>query len=146
MRIFHSVLGIPPVAGGGVGGSRQASERPHRADSTKRAKRAMSMCMRTLILGVAIGIVPAVTTVSPTQAGMIGKLQVTEPGSLAESVRGRPGGGVSPGNTVRSGSVVAQGGTRVWPNRGALVDSRSLNLKAKQLPRGRRCGHGGCPP
>jgi hypothetical protein len=106
----------------------------------------MSMCMRTLILGVAIGIVPAVTTVSPTQAGMIGKLQVTEPGSLAESVRGRPGGGVSPGNTVRSGSVVAQGGTRVWPNRGALVDSRSLNLKAKQLPRGRRCGHGGCPP
>jgi hypothetical protein len=49
----------------------------------------MSMCMRTLIVGAAIGIVAAVTTISPTQAGMIGagKLQITKPAPLAEPVR-----------------------------------------------------------
>src|SRR6266568_4290077 len=90
---------------------------------------AMSTCMRTLILGTAIGIAAAVTTISPTQAGMIGpgKLQITEPASLAEPVRSRVGGGASAASTVRSGSVVAQGSTRLWPGRGTFVDSRSLN-------------------
>jgi hypothetical protein len=105
----------------------------------------MNMNMRTLILGAAIGIAPTVTTISPTQAGMIGpgKLQITEPASLVEAVRSRMGS-VSAGSTVRSGSVAAQGGTRVWPGRNIYVDSRALNLKAVQVPRGRYCHHGGC--
>ncbi len=46
----------------------------------------MNMCMRTLILGAAIGI--AAAAISPTQAGMIGpgNLQITEPASLAVPV------------------------------------------------------------
>jgi nucleoid-associated protein YgaU len=89
------------------------------------------MSMRVLILGAAIGIAPA--TISPTQAAMIGpgKLQITEPASLAEPVRARSGSGVSRVSTVRSGSGVAQGGTA---GRGTRVDSRSLNLKAAQVP------------
>jgi hypothetical protein len=48
----------------------------------------MNMHMRALILGAAIGIAAAVTTISPTQAGMIspGKLHITEPESLAVPV------------------------------------------------------------
>jgi hypothetical protein len=48
----------------------------------------MSMNMRTLILGAAIGIAAVMTTISPTQAGLIGpgKLHITEPGSLAVPV------------------------------------------------------------
>jgi methyl coenzyme M reductase subunit C len=100
----------------------------------------MSMCMRTLILGAAIGIAPAVTTISPAHAGVIGpgKLHITEPASLAELVRGRMGSGASRVSTVRSGSGVAQGGTAsIWPGSDTRVDSRSLNLKAAQVP-GRR--------
>ena len=118
----------------------------------------MNVSMRTLILGAAIGVAAAVTTISPTQAGMIGpgKLQITEPTSLAEPVRGRPGGGgVSLGSTVRSGSGgVAQGPTRPWPGKGAFVDSRALNLKALNTQGGHYhghrtggghwCHHGGC--
>jgi hypothetical protein len=102
----------------------------------------MSMCERTLILGVAIGIALAVTTTSASQAGMIGpgKLQITEPTSLVEPVRARMGSSVSAGSTVRSG------GPTPGPGRigGITVDPRALNLKAKQLPRGRYCHHGGC--
>jgi len=114
--------------------------------------------MRTLILGAAIGIAPVVTIISPTQAALIGpgKLQVTQPTPLAEPVRGRMGsGGVSLGSTVRSGSGgVAQGGTRPLPNRGIVVDSRALNLKAlntlvgsyhgHRAGGGQWCHHGGC--
>jgi hypothetical protein len=82
----------------------------------------MNMCMRNLILGAAIGIAPAVTTISPAQAGMIGpgKLHITEPASLVEPVRGRR------------------------PGRHIYVGSRVLNLKAVQFPRGRYCHHDGC--
>jgi hypothetical protein len=99
----------------------------------------MSTCMRTLILGAAVGIAAAVPTISPTHAGVIGPgmLHNTEPALLAEPVRARMGS-VSRVSTVRSGSSVAQGGTaRVLPGNGVRVDSRSLNVKATQVP-GRR--------
>jgi hypothetical protein len=53
----------------------------------------MSMCMRTLILGAAIGIAAAVTTISPTQAGMIGAgtLQITEQAPHDSSCAGLTG-------------------------------------------------------
>ena len=104
----------------------------------------MSTYMRALIWGAAIGIAVVVTTTSPTQSGMIGPrtLQITEPASLVEAVRSRTGS-VSAGSSVRAGGV-ARGGTRVWPGRSIYVDSRALNLKAVQVPRGRYCHHGGC--
>jgi hypothetical protein len=106
----------------------------------------MTMCMRALIVGAAIGIPAA--TISPTQAGMIGpgKLQITEPASLAEPVRARVGSGVSPGSTVRSGGGLAYGGgSRPSPSRGVVVNSQALKLKAVQVrPKGHWCHHGGC--
>jgi hypothetical protein len=100
----------------------------------------MNMYMRTLILGAAMGVAAAVTTISPTQAGMIGpgKLQITEPASLVEAVRARVG--VSRLSTVRAGRVTP-GSARIGS---ITVDPRALNLKAKQSPRGRYCHHGGC--
>jgi hypothetical protein len=83
MRIFGLSAGNTAVSGRGVGGSRQAQEAS--APMRTQRKRAMNMYMRTLILGAAIGIAAAVTTISPTQAGVIGpgKLHITEPESLA---------------------------------------------------------------
>src|SRR5262245_66469482 len=70
-----------------VGASRQAKKRPHRADSTERAhERTMCIFMRTQILGAAIGgIAAAMTTIAPTQAGIIGPgtLPLTKPALLA---------------------------------------------------------------
>jgi hypothetical protein len=99
----------------------------------------MKICMRTLILRAAIGMAPAVTII-PTQAAMIGpgKLQISEPASLAEPVRARVG--VSRVSTVRAGGVTP-GSARIGS---ITVDPRALNRKAKQSPRGRYCHHGGC--
>src|SRR6266545_3535426 len=89
----------------------------------------MNMCMRTLILGAAIGIAPA--TISSSQAGMIGpgNLQITEPASLVEPVRARMGG--------RTAASRGSAGVRETVHLPIYSASRSLNLKAAQVP-GRR--------
>src|SRR5262245_27881267 len=129
-----------------VGASRQAKKRPHRADSTERAhERAMSIFMRTQILGAAIGgIAAAMTTIAPTQAGIIGPgtLPVTEPALLAVPI---VLGGLKRGTTRVTRSARAG---RVTPGSARIgsitVDPRALNLKAAQTPRGHYCHHGGC--
>ncbi len=77
----------------------------------------MNMHMRALILGAAIGIAAAVTTISPTHAGMIGagKLHITEPASLAEPVRGRRFGR-QPIYSYEGSPIYRYGFSATWPD------------------------------
>lgn len=120
----HGVLGNTAMSGAGL--EAVGKHRSVRAERTQTRKAlTMSIDMRTLILGAAIGIATAVTTISPIQAGVIGpgNLHVTEPGSLAVPVFlgglfKKVGSGTGkftrsplPSRTTSVGSGVAQSGT-----------------------------------